>query len=81
VLNYSSGGASQQVACLGVTIQGSAEKGGSWWITGEGVSLDISAQDGALEASFFYPVPPTVSEVSLVYKDKTVLKAIPLTWK
>jgi HEAT repeat protein len=83
VLSYATGGATRQTICLGVTLQGSLEKGGRWFLADpkRGASLTLNAQGSTLEASFLYAVPPTVAEVSLVYKGKAVLKAGPLTWK
>jgi hypothetical protein len=82
-LSYTTGGASRRAVCLGVTLQGSLENGGQWFLADPetGVSLNLNAQGSTLEASFLYAVPPTVSEVSLAYREKVVLKAIPLTWK
>jgi hypothetical protein len=69
--------------CLGVTPQGDLAKGVQWFLADpqKGVSFGLPAHGSELKASFLYAVPPTVSEVSLVYKDKTVLKAVPLKWK
>jgi hypothetical protein len=82
-LRYTAGGASQRAVCLGVTLQGSVEGGGQWFLADpeRGASLDLNAQGGKLETSLLFALPPTVSEASLAYGDKVVLKAIPLTWK
>jgi hypothetical protein len=82
-LTYSTNEGSQQAVCLGVTLQGSSEKGGQWFVVdpGKGVSLNLNAQGGLLEVSVLYAVPPSVSEVSLVYKGQVVVKGVALKWK
>ena len=83
ILSYSTNAGAQRAICLGVTLQGLSEKGGKWFLAvpEKGSSLSLAAQGNTLESSFFFAVPPTISEASLVYKNKAVLKIINLTWK
>jgi hypothetical protein len=82
-LSWQGSSGEQRAACLGVTLQGSWEKGGQWFITDpeRGTSLNLSAQGPELEASFLFGLPPTVTTMSVIYKGQTVLKSIPLRWK
>jgi len=83
VLSFTAEGESKRAPCLGVTLQGTSQKGGQWFLFDlkRGTSLSLHAQGNTLEASFLYAVPPTVTDVSMVYKDKVVVKSVPLKWR
>jgi len=83
VLTWGTGPEAKHVTASALTVSGAADKGGLWLVPDPKVAatMNLNAQEGKLEASFLYAVPPTVLEVALTYKGKVVLKRIALNWK
>ncbi len=82
-LSYSTSGTWHKASCLGVSAPPNLEKGGRWFLrdaTGECLR-HVSSAGTTIDAGFLFEVPPNISDVSLMYRGRAVLKQLPLPWK
>jgi len=82
-LSYSTNGTWHTASCQGVSVPDVFEKGQRWFLTQSNglVFSGIQSAGHTITASFLFEVPPNISEVSLMYRGRVVLKELPLPWK
>jgi len=82
-VNYSAGGVWHKAPCIGVSTQNDLSKSMQWFLRdARGDCLSgIRAHGPRVEMSLLFEVPANISEVSLMYRGRAVLKNLPLPWK
>jgi hypothetical protein len=82
-LSYTIGGTVRRAACLGVTIEGSLDKGGVWFLADlqKGFFLHLSSTESTLHTSVLFELPQSVSQASLVYRNAVVVEQVRVPWK
>lgn len=82
-LSYSTNGTRHTASCLGVSFPDVLQKGQTWYLTQSNglVISGIRSARNTITAGFLFEVPPSISDVSFIYRGMVVLKQLPLPWK